>query len=161
VYLLGRNGEPQARATVEIAVKHKDIERAEERDLETDRDGKVKLGELKEVSYVAATATVGNGERISDSWFIAGQEADKWTQADDIHIIEGEHIELPINFDDSKPLAVYEASLLMSRDKQILENLFTRIQIVKAESGMYHLLKIQDLEVGDYVLKLNTWANQK
>ena len=161
MYLLGRNGEPQARATVKIVVKHKDIANAEERELETDREGKVKLGELKEVSYVAATATVGKNDRIRDSWFIARQEADQWTQSDDIHIIEGENIELPINFDDSKPLAAHEASLLMRRDGHILENLFTRIQIVKAESGMYHLLKIQDLEVGDYVLKLNTWVNQK
>lgn len=161
MYLLGRNGEPQARAAVKIYVKHKDIANAEDRELETDREGKVKLGELKDVSYVAATATVGNDDTIKDSWFIARQEADQWTQSDDIHIIEGENIELPINFDDSKPLAVYEASLLMSRDQQILENLFTRIQIVKAASGMYHLLKIQDLEVGDYVLKLNTWVNQK
>lgn len=128
--------------------------------METDRDGKVKLGELKDVAYVSAAARVGD-DSIKDSWFVAKQEADQWTQSDDIHIIEGENIEIPINFDDSKPLGVYEASLLMSRDKQILENLFTRIQIVKAESGMYHLLKIQDLEVGDYVLKLNTWVNQK
>ena len=32
---------------------------------------------------------------------IINSEKDSWTQATDVHIIEGENVELPVNFDDS------------------------------------------------------------
>ena len=69
------------------------------------------------------------------------------------------NIELPINFNDSKALLVHEASLVMKRDDKILENLFSRIKLVKAECGLYHLLKLDGLEVGEYTLKLFMCAN--
>ena len=48
----------------------------------------------------------------------------------------------------------------MKRDDKILENLFNRIKLVKAECGLYHLLKLDGLEVGEYTLNLFMCANQ-
>ena len=47
-----------------------------------------------------------------------------WTQMDNIQMIEGENFELPISYDDSQPLERYQVSLKMSRDGNILKNLF-------------------------------------
>jgi len=44
---------------------------------------------------------------------IINQEKDSWTQSNEIHIIEGEKVEFPVNFDNSKPLLTSEASLAM------------------------------------------------
>lgn len=66
---------------------------------------------------------------------------------------------MPVNFDSSKELLDHEASLVMKRDNKILENLFSRIKIVEDKCGLYSLLKLDGLEVGEYILNLNTCAN--
>ena len=89
---------------------------------------------------------------------IVNQEKDSWTQHTDIHIVEGETIEFPVNFDDSKPLLESEVSLAMYRDGNVLQNLFKRIQLTK--HSHYHMLSLVGLEVGDYTLITKFCANE-
>ena len=151
---MGRNGEPQANAQIRVTVKHKDYPgRSEE--LTADKHGRVGLGPLDDVERVTA--------RFSDfeeTWTISGSHVDTWTQADDIHIIEGENIEIPVNYDDSKPLQRHQASLRMTREGTILKNMFDRIKLTKAQCGLYHLLHLEGLEVGEYCLNLRICAGQ-
>jgi len=48
----------------------------------------------------------------------------------------------------------------MTREGNILKNMFERIKITKAECGLYHLLHLDGLEVGDYCLNLRINAGQ-
>ena len=105
----------------------------------------VGLGVLKDITRVSASLK-NNNETVSEVWMIVNQEKDSWTQATDIHIIEGENLEFPVNFDDSKEILPSEISLVMSRDNNVLQNLFSRIKIDKATCGKYSLLSITGLE---------------
>jgi hypothetical protein len=43
----------------------------------------------------------------------------------------------------------------------VLKNLFDRITLTKAACGMYHILNLAGLEVGEYTLNLKITAGQK
>jgi hypothetical protein len=92
---------------------------------------------------------------------ISTNHIDTWTQSEDIHIIQGENVEIPVNFDDSKELQRYQASLKMAKEGNILKNFFDRIKLVKAACGMYHVLNLVGLEVGEYRLCLKMSAGQR
>jgi len=49
----------------------------------------------------------------------------------------------------------------MTREGNVLKNLFERIKLTKATCGMYHILNLVGLEVGEYTLNLQIAAGQK
>lgn len=64
--------------------------------------------------------------------------------------IEGEKIEIPVNFDDSKELQPHEASLALYQNNRVITNMSSRIKIEKAKCGLYHFLVLESLESGTY-----------
>ena len=46
----------------------------------------------------------------------------------------------------------------MTRNGNILKNLFAKIQLIKAHCGLYHIIKLEGLEAGEYQLELNIVA---
>jgi hypothetical protein len=125
----------------------------------TDRQGMIGLGELKNITEVRADFR-SNECNFSETWTIINQEKDSWTQSKDIHIVEGENIEIPVNFDDSKPLLPTEASLAMFQGDNVLTNLFKRIKLAKVPCGKYHMLSLEGLEAGSYKLCTKMCANE-
>lgn len=119
----------------------------------TDRLGRVALGTLIEIAKVVA-----HYSGISETWMINCQEQDSWTLAKHANLVEGEVFEMPVNFDDSKPLQHYEASLGLYRYGNIISDMFKRIELEKRSH--YHMLKLQGLEVGEYRLTLKMCANE-
>lgn len=79
----------------------------------TDKQGKVLLGHLNDVKYIQAVA---NGKNTSECWNVDSITLNKWTQPLEYHIIEGESIQFPVNFDSSKELESHQASLVMRKD---------------------------------------------
>ena len=79
-----------------------------------------------------------------------------------MHFVEGERIEIPINFDDSRPLQPQyrEVSLVMKRNGSLLHNCFDKIKIEKSKSEKYYFLVLENLDNGVYYLDYNFWANQ-
>jgi hypothetical protein len=159
VYVLGRNGEPQVKADVSITSHHKDFSDSHSTYLKTDKLGKVGLGNLKDITSISANIKNG-GKDINETWTILNQNKDSWTSATDFHIIEGESIELPVNFDDSKKLSPSEVSLGHYRNSNIIQNLFNRIELTKASCGHYHILKLEGLEEGEYKLETKFCSNE-
>ena len=158
VYVLGRNGEPEANLSVTVSAWHKDFStEAQSITQTTDKQGRVGLGQLKDICRISANCRV-NSDYLSENWMIVNQEKDSWTQHTDIHIVEGETVEFPVNFDDSKPLLEREVSLAMYRDGNVLQNLFKRIQLTK--HSHYHMLSLVGLEVGEYTLITKFCANE-
>lgn len=86
---------------------------------------------------------------------IGGYKEDRWTIAQDIHMVEGECLELPVNYVSNEPLKKHMASLLQYRESSYLYDLFDKIRIVPSPSGTYGVLRLEGLEVGEYKLKLN------
>lgn len=54
-----------------------------------------------------------------------------------------------------KKLTRQHASLQMKKNQTVIKDLFERIQIVKAPCGLYHLLRLEGLESGQYTLSLD------
>jgi hypothetical protein len=87
---------------------------------------------------------------------------DKWSSPLEIDIIEGEIVQLPVNYLDDAPLKKHQASLLQYHENNYLHDLFNRIEISKSQSGTYKIITLKGLEPGDYQLKLNLHcADQK
>ena len=49
----------------------------------------------------------------------------------------------------------------MTRNNNILKNLFDKIQLVEAPCGLYHILNLDALEAGEYHLRLQIVAGQR
>lgn len=99
IYALGRNGEALPNIEIEVMAYHKDFQDKQKiHKVMTDKKGKVGLGELKDINRVYATL-FHNGRECKDDWMVINQEKDSWTQCEDIQIIEGEKIEIPVNHD--------------------------------------------------------------
>ena len=97
VYCLGRNGEPQTNGTVNLSIKHKDKATVKE-SLDLDKNGRVGLGELKDIEFVSAQ--IDAQYNIQETWYINQVDGDQWTIPEEMNIIEGESIEIPVNFED-------------------------------------------------------------
>jgi hypothetical protein len=82
----------------------------------TDEDGKANIGQLNNINSVGIDAkdeksanNNGNYRNENDGEFKFSysenfkpicEERDEWTISEDMHFVEGERIEIPINFDD-------------------------------------------------------------
>jgi len=97
---------------------------------------------------------------FNETWHIINQEKDSWTQAKELNIIEGETVQIPVNFDNSKPFSKAEASLVLNRNNTIIQNMFKRINLIQDPSKHYHILQLEDLEVGEYTLKTKFCSNE-
>ena len=100
------------------------------------------------------------GEERHEVWMINHEKEDKWTLPEEIHIIQGESIEVPINWNHESDIKPHQASLLMSRDGNILNNMFKRIRVIESAGKIYKLIRLDGLEVGEYELHLRLNANQ-
>lgn len=149
--LLGRNGEGCAGKKLKLTLTYPGGEIKTE--LTTDQEGKVGLGKLALVTDVSATYRDEHlhGAR-SEAWSIKTLNIDQWTPADDYHITQGEgNVSIPIN---QGSLAKHEVSLKKMIDGKVLGNLYDQIKIVPQPSGKYFELQLENLDVGEYVLKL-------
>jgi hypothetical protein len=81
---------------------------------------------------------------------------------DEFNIIQGESVEIPINYEgptDSIPY--FNLSLKKHSASQVLADLTKQIKIEPSRMGAYKQINLKDLEVGSYVLKLNMTVSQK
>lgn len=85
--------------------------------LVTDKKGRVGLGTLANINRIKVTFDRKN---CNETWNIINQERDSWTQSNELNIIEGELVQIPVNFDDSKPFSKAEASLVLNRNNTII-----------------------------------------
>jgi len=84
------------------------------------KDGVLKLGKLKNIYKIEVNGH-GSFQILHDEML--------WNQNDDIHIIHGESVEIPINFDPSGDLKPYHVSLKMHDQDSVLRNMFSSIKL--------------------------------
>ena len=66
--------------------------------------------------------------RIAEHWNIQSEGHHIWMQNEELHIAEGESIQLPVSLQGlDLPLKRYQVSLVRCLDGKVIENLFERI----------------------------------
>jgi len=138
--LLGKTGEPKPDRPVQLVVKHRDFRHPVEVSLQTDGNGRVTLGALRDVAWVKATGP----QQISHTWNLL---SDAHSYAQSVHGTAGRPIELPYMGPQDKT-ARGELSLLELRGNTFVADRFDAMSISDG------LLKLADLPPGDYDLKL-------
>jgi transcription termination factor NusB len=139
--LLGKTGEPKADRPVNFNLKHRDFRDAVHAALQTDAQGRIALGELKDIVSVAASGPEGT----THTWFLA---SDQHSYPATIQGQAGEKLTVPYMGKADKPLRS-ELSLLELRDAgMFVADRFSSLQI---KGGM---ILIEGLPAGDYDLLL-------
>ncbi len=140
VDLLGKTGEAKADRPVRFALKHRDFREPVQVTLQTDAQGRVRLGPLVDIVSVTATGP----EDVAQTWTLA---RDQHTYYQTLHGIEGQPLEVPYLGNGKQP-ARDEVSLLELRADSFVVDRFEALAI---DGGM---LRITKLPRGDYDLWL-------
>jgi hypothetical protein len=137
--LLGRTGEPLGDRAIRCSIKHKDFTEAATVLLETDGNGRVRLGSLKDIISVSATSPQG----VSRQWTLP---RDEHTYHRVVQGEAGKTIEIP--WMSAGRLDRSNVSLLELRGGTYVAD---RFDSVKLKNGM---LQVQGLKSGEYALWL-------
>jgi hypothetical protein len=136
--LRGRTGERRVSRAVTVVVKHRHFKESYSVSLKTDPQGRIVLGNLAEIEWIAATGPEGTSHR----WVLP---SDQHTFPAAVHARVGEVITLPyLGPADAAPAAV--VSLLELRGDRFTVD---RLQHVALQQG---LIQISKLPPGDYSL---------
>jgi hypothetical protein len=146
VELLGKTGEAKADRPVGFSFKHRDFREPVQAMLQTDAQGRVRLGALADVVSVTATGPEG----VAHTWTL---EPDRHTYYQTLHGTEGQPLEVPYLGSGKQP-SRDEVSLLELRGDSFVADRFEALAI---DGGM---LRIGKLPRGDYNLWLKK-ANQR
>ncbi len=151
VYLLGRSGEPKAGVALNVRLQHRELVGPIDTTLQTDADGRIRLGPLKGVTSVQVFSPSGGQQQ----WAMTRDRADL---PKSIHAQAGETIRIPymaagrlgeLEPSDESPDLGDDVSLLEHRAGAFVRD---RIDAVRHDDGF---LEITGLEPGDYDLRLS------
>ena len=140
VDLLGKTGEAKADRPVRFTLKHRDFREPVQVTLQTDPQGRVRLGPLADIVSVTATGP----EDVAQTWTLA---RDQHTYHQTLHGTEGQPLEVPYQ-GNGKKTARDQVSLLELRADSFVVDRFEALAI---DGGM---LRIAKLPRGDYDLWL-------
>ena len=145
VYLLGKNGEPKANVPISFLFRNKFSPNQIHQKLQTDKEGKVSLGKLEEITRVEATISQ-HGDIVSfqRQWNVNNLKTINYPSH--IRICEGDQVVLPLLHNE---LNRHKFSFCEElEDGTILHNLLSYLKIDKRK------LVISDLKEGFYKLFL-------
>lgn len=135
VYALGRNGEPITRLPISVAAKHRQFKQPKTFSLATDAEGRVDVGELKNIDSIQVSA-----HGIQQSTFDMADFHRDWPAQ--IQIASSESIELPLGKSSSADSAFTLSELRRGLIHRTLED------HCEIKDGS---IVIRDLSPGDYV----------
>jgi hypothetical protein len=138
VEILGKTGEARKARPVQVELKHHDFKTTVHATLMTDPNGRVELGELKDIDWV--NAKLDNG--LAHRW---NTVRDRHAAAGDIHAPTGEAVTVP--FMNSVPEDIAGSiSLLERRTGIFVRDVRNHVRIADG------FVSITDLDAGDYSL---------
>ena len=140
--LLGKSGEVRPSRPIQIEIHHREFTQSVKTTLQTNDHGRLALGALRDVDWVAATGP----EATKHSWHLI---EDRHTQYGNIHAAVGETITIP--YMSSRELPIHAAcSLLEIRGGSFAGDHADNIEVADG------YLKIANLPAGDYSLLLKS-----
>ena len=138
--LRGKTGEAKPDRAVHLSIKHRDFTEAVPVSLQTDRQGRIRLGQLRDIASITATSPEGT----SHAW---SPPRDRHSHYRTVHGVAGQPIELPYMSLRDEP-ARDELSLLELRGNTFVADRFKSLSV---RNG---LLRVNGLPRGDYDLLL-------
>jgi hypothetical protein len=141
VELLGKNGEPKADRPVRFSLQHRDFCEPVRVTLQTDAQGRVRLGPLVDIAAVTARGP----EDVAQTWTL---DCDRHTHYQTLHAVEGQPLEVPYLGKARGRPSRDEVSLLELRADSFVAD---RSDCLTIDGG---LLRITGLPRGDYDLWL-------
>ena len=146
--VLGKTGEPRVGQPVRVNLKIFGLTKVVTVDLQSDRDGRIALGNVGHVQNIEATLADGTMRKwnpVPQSLHLSAN----------YHLLAGETLTLPLpsdllnSIDKSNPeLLTAQATLLEVRRHRTVRDCFEKLAVVDGQ------LSIQKLEPGDYKLTL-------
>ena len=142
--VLGKNGEARIDRPVVLEVKHTAFRQSHRISLKSDQSGKITLGELNDIQWIAARNADGQVYR----WTIAGQREGKVGQPSHLHAASGEDVRLAVSGSWAEGREEAKCSLLERRGA------FYVTDHVDQASYRNGFLSLSNLPPGDYELFL-------
>lgn len=142
--VLGKNGEARIDRPVVLEVKHTAFRQSHSISLKSDQSGKIGLGELSDIQWIAARNADGQIYR----WTIAGQREGKVGQPAHLHAASGEDLRVAVAGSWAEGREEAKCSLLERRGA------FYVTDHVDQASYRNGFLTLSDLSPGDYELFL-------
>jgi hypothetical protein len=138
--LRGKTGEAKPDRAVHLSIKHRDFTEAVPVSLQTDRGGRIRLGELQDIASITATSPEGT----SHAW---SPPRDRHSYYRTVHGVAGRPIELPYMGSSDEPTRD-ELSLIELRGGTFVADRFKSLAI---RNGM---IRVRGLPRGNYDLLL-------
>lgn len=156
LFVLGKNGEPKSDVVVNIALNTKQINKIQDPiKLQTDLEGKITLGQLKDVVGITASLVNEEYSNIAQKWNIAADK--KFLYPWKIDALENEKITLPVQYTNLEESNVV---LLKMTDDQVISNQKANLTLIPVnEEKTRFNLEINNLEKGHYILNLDQYNN--
>ena len=149
-YILGKNGEPLSDINVAFNFYHKFYTwHTESVTLQTDDDGKIKLGPLTDILTLISNFTGPNGS--CSGQFTINNLTEKVNIPDSLNILEDEEIELPFVWEKEFSSSTV-ALVRLSSSGKVIEYLFEKIKFSHDKGYQYGKISINGLERGHYRL---------
>ena len=136
----GKSGEARSGQAVRVVLRHKDFKDTLSKDLQSDKNGRIELGELVDIAQLEATVAAGSKR----TWKLPQHE---FMVSSKLHAIYGDIIEVPAPSDLTKADRE-QLSLFEKRSGQLVADHFDKL---KVENGR---ILLSELAAGDYVLRL-------
>ncbi|MCD4825088.1 MAG: hypothetical protein K8S55_10800 [Phycisphaerae bacterium] len=139
---LGKNGEVKADSPVNIQLKSRDFKNAVHVSLQTDKAGRIMLGQLKDIVWISAQTRSVKGR--SYKWYLP---RDSRSYPTAVNGLVGQPLHIPYMGKEKAPTQA-ELSLLEMRGGTFVKDRFSSLSI---KDGF---IVIDDLSAGDYNLKI-------
>jgi len=150
--VLGKNGEVKSDCVVNLELKNKYLSESQEQiKLQTDKEGKIFLGKLNNISRISASLMNTEYSFIAQKWEIGDEK--KFLYPDRFDVLENEKISIPVKDKDNET----KGTILMKYedDNTMVNNLTNEIfyKEVNEDKTRYNL-EINGLKKGSYMLML-------
>ncbi|MBL8825025.1 MAG: hypothetical protein JNJ77_20725 [Planctomycetia bacterium] len=146
IEVLGKTGERKPNRAVQLSLKHREFRQPTGMSLKSDEQGRIMLGELKDISSITATGP----ESTAHTWQLP---LNRFSYRSMMHVKQGDTLSLPYTGTSAEP-SRSEMSLFELRSNIFQTDHFSKIQI---QDGV---IQIAGLTAGDYDLWLK-YSNER
>ena len=146
IYVLGRNGEPKNNVILNLEFKNKFLSSPINIQLQTNSEGKIILGDLKDIVHIKAIfREKGDIKLLNNEWHIINKS--KTNYPEEINICEGDCLNLPYF---GKELNKHKISFFSTccEKERIVNNCISQLKLSKNK------LEIEGLNKGSYLLRI-------
>ena len=169
IYVLGKNGEPKSNVILNVELCHRFLKSQINVQLQSNAEGRVLLGELRNILKVKATLREkGDLKAYQNEWFIANCSKTNYPSV--LNICQGDSVNLPYFGKELNKAKIGLVRVLNVKDNNrqtIITNELARVKVSKnmlelegLKSGLYYLtLKEENIKIKIVVNEGKYWKD--